>query len=40
MELSDKVGSLKGIGPKKAEALSKNGIETLEDFFVFLSEKI
>ncbi len=36
MELKDKVTRLKGIGPKKAEALEKLNIRTLEDMVFFL----
>lgn len=39
MELNDKVGTLKGIGPKKAEVFSKNNIETLEDLLGFFPRK-
>lgn len=39
MILKDKTGVLKGIGPKKAEALAKCGIETLEDFLYFFPRK-
>lgn len=39
MELHDKVSTLKGIGPKKAEAFLKAGIETLEDFLYFFPRK-
>lgn len=35
MKLQDKVTQLKGIGPKKAEALKRLGIETLEDLILF-----
>ena len=35
MELKDKVTELKGVGPKKAEALEKLGIKTLEDMICF-----
>ena len=31
MELKDKVTQLKGVGPKKAQALEKLNIRTLED---------
>lgn len=39
MNLNDKVGSLKGIGPKKAENLSKNNIDTLEDLLYLFPRK-
>lgn len=39
MELNDKVGSLKGIGPKKAEIFSKNNIYTLEDLLNLFPRK-
>ena len=35
MKLSDKVTELKGLGPKKAEALEKLNIRTLEDLMLF-----
>ncbi|MHC1722315.1 MAG: ATP-dependent DNA helicase RecG [Aminipila sp.] len=35
MNLSDKVTTIKGIGPKKAEALKKMGINIIEDFLYF-----
>lgn len=35
MELHDSISSIKGIGPKKAEALSKLNIKTLEDLIYF-----
>lgn len=35
MELQQKVTQLKGVGPKKAEALKKLNIETLEDMMFF-----
>ena len=35
MTIKEKVGSLKGIGPKKEEALKNAGIETLEDLIYF-----
>lgn len=35
MRLLDPVTTLKGVGPKKAEALSRLGIETLEDLILF-----
>ena len=35
MELHDPVTSIKGIGPKKAEALARLGIRTLEDMMLF-----
>ena len=31
MELADKITTLKGVGPKKAEAFARLGIETVED---------
>lgn len=36
MKLDDKVTQLKGIGPKKSEALKKLNIQTLEDLMFFL----
>ena len=36
MELKDKVTQLKGVGPKKAQALEKLNIRTLEDMVFFL----
>ena len=39
MELNDKVSSLKGIGPKKAEILKKNHIFTLEDLLNLFPRK-
>lgn len=36
MQLNDKVTLLKGIGPKKSEALEKLNINTLEDLIFFL----
>lgn len=36
MDLKESVTSLKGVGPKKAEALKKLGISTLEDLVFFL----
>lgn len=36
MELHDDIRSLKGIGPKKAEALARLNIRTLEDLIYFL----
>ena len=36
MDLRESVTSLKGVGPKKAEALKKLGISTLEDLVFFL----
>lgn len=35
MNLNDKVNVIKGIGPKKAEALKKVGINKIEDFLYF-----
>lgn len=35
MNLNDKVTAIKGIGPKKAEALKKMGINIIEDFLYF-----
>ncbi len=35
MKLNDKVTELKGLGPKKAEALEKLNIKTLEDLMLF-----
>ena len=35
MDLLDSVTTLKGVGPKKAEALSRLGIDTLEDLILF-----
>ena len=39
MELWDKVSTLKGIGPKKAQVLSKYGMDTLEDMLYFFPRK-
>ena len=39
MELNAKVSTLKGIGPKKAEILSKYGMDTLEDMLYFFPRK-
>ena len=39
MELKSKVSTLKGIGPKKAQALSKYGMDTLEDMLYFFPRK-
>lgn len=39
MQLTDKISSLKGIGPKKAEYFAAAGIETLEDFLHFFPRK-
>ena len=39
MELKDKVSTLKGVGPKKAEILRRNGILTLEDLLYFFPRK-
>lgn len=39
MELKSKVSILKGIGPKKAELLSKYGMDTLEDMLYFFPRK-
>lgn len=36
MDLKESVTSLKGVGPKKAEALKKLGISTMEDLVFFL----
>ena len=36
MDLRESVTSLKGVGPKKAEALKKLGISTMEDLVFFL----
>ena len=36
MELKDKVTQLKGVGPKKTQALEKLNIRTLEDMVFFL----
>lgn len=36
MDLRESVTSLKGVGPKKAEALKKLGISTMEDLMFFL----
>lgn len=36
MKLNDRVTELKGVGPKKAEALEKLNIKTLEDMIFFL----
>ena len=35
MQLLDKVTTLKGVGPKKAEILSHMGIETIEDLMLY-----
>ena len=35
MKLQESVTSLRGVGPKKAEALARLGIETLEDLILF-----
>ncbi len=35
MNLNDKVSSIKGIGPKKAQALNRLGIYNIEDFLYF-----
>lgn len=39
MELKDKISVLRGVGPKKAEILQKNGIRTLEDLLCFFPRK-
>ena len=39
MQLTDRISSLKGIGPKKAESFAAAGIETLEDFLHFFPRK-
>ena len=39
MELTDRISSLKGIGPKKAESFSAAGIETIDDFLHFFPRK-
>ena len=39
MELKSKVSTLKGIGLKKAQALSKYGMDTLEDMLYFFPRK-
>ena len=39
MQLTDRISSLKGIGPKKAENFAAAGIETLEDFLHFFPRK-
>lgn len=39
MKLSDKITGLRGIGPKKAEILSKYGIDTIEDMVNFLPRR-
>ena len=39
MELTDRISSLKGIGPKKAEGFSAAGIETIDDFLHFFPRK-
>lgn len=39
MRLNDKVSTLKGVGPKKAEALAGAGIETLQDLLYFFPRK-
>jgi len=39
MKLVDKISTLKGIGPKKAEAFARAGITTLSDFLYFFPRK-
>lgn len=39
MQLNDKVSTLKGVGPKKAEALANLGIRTLQDLLYFFPRK-
>lgn len=39
MQLNDKVSTLKGVGPKKAEALADQGIRTLQDLLYFFPRK-
>lgn len=39
MNIEDKVTTLKGIGPKKAELLSKQNIDTLEDLLYLFPRK-
>ena len=39
MQLTDRISSLKGIGPKKAESFSAAGIETIDDFLHFFPRK-
>lgn len=39
MELKNKVSTLKGIGPKKAQVLAKYGMDTLEDMLYFFPRK-
>ena len=36
MELQDRITTLTGVGPKKAEAFARLGVETVEDLiFIF-----
>lgn len=39
MELKDRIDSLKGVGPKKAEAFARAGVRTLEDLLYFFPRK-
>lgn len=39
MKITDNVATLKGVGPKKAEALSRAGIDTIEDLLYFFPRK-
>lgn len=39
MRLNDPVSALKGVGPKKAQALAERGIKTLEDLLCFFPRK-
>ena len=39
MQLTDRISSLKGIGPKKAESFAAAGIETIDDFLHFFPRK-
>ena len=39
MELKDRIDTLKGVGPKKAEAFAKAGINTLEDLLNFFPRR-
>ena len=39
MQLTDKIDTLKGIGPKKAQSFVKAGIQNLEDLLCFFPRK-
>ena len=39
MQLTDKIDTLKGIGPKKAQSFVKAGIRSLEDLLCFFPRK-